>query len=461
MNTVENAFFPELPGYYRGKVRDNYTLGNERLMIATDRVSSFDRVLLDRIPRKGAVLNLLSAFFFKETADIVPNHLVEVIHSHAMVVRQVEPIPLEIIVRRYITGSAWASYSRGIRAICGAHFPEGLSQNDRLENSIVTPTLKVQDGHDQDISPREIVSRGLVSEERYREIEKTALSLFTRGEEIALQQGVVLVDTKYEFGLLGSQLVLIDEIHTPDSSRYWDLEDYQESRKEGRTPRDISKEKVRSYLRSQGFSGQQGMAVPRLPEELIDEVSRTYASLYERLTGASLPGASLPGASLPGGDNFPVSSLIDSLKGKGYIKGALVPVIMGSEKDRPFACMLTAALESLGIPSRIHVASAHKETRTVLDLLESYGRSSEPLVFVTIAGRSNALSGVVSANTRFPVLACPPFADRTDYMVNIHSSLQMPSQVPVLTVLDPENAALACGRILSLTGEFVKGDDCP
>jgi phosphoribosylaminoimidazole-succinocarboxamide synthase len=449
--SLGSAFFPELPGYYRGKVRDNYSIGGERLMIATDRVSSFDHVLPDLIPRKGAVLNLLSAFFFEKTADIVPSHFIEVIHSHAMVVREVTPIPLEIIVRRYVTGSAWAAYSRGIRTLCGAPIPDGLSRDDRLDKAIVTPTLKVQEGHDQEITPEEIVSRGIVSRERYLEIERAALSLFARGEEMAYNRGLVLVDSKYEFGLHGTKLMVIDEIHTPDSSRYWDDADYRASKSAGSAPGDISKEKVRSYLRGQGFEGQHGKAIPSLPDDLVDEVSKIYEGLFERLTGGPLPLC----------DEIPAASLLAALKRRGLIKGGLVPVMMGSEKDRPFAERLLSSLESLGIPSRLHVASAHKETRSVLELLEGYEKSLEPLVFVTIAGRSNALSGVVAANTRFPVLACPPFADRTDYLINIHSTMQMPSQVPVLAILEPENAALACARILSLTGGFGKRGERP
>lgn len=271
---------------YHGKVRDVYDIDDKYIvMVATDRISAFDVVLPEGIPYKGQVLNQIAAGFLDATADIVPNWKVAVPDPMVTVGLKCEPLKIEMIVRDYLAGSAWREYAAGAREICGVALPEGLRENQRLDSPILTPTTKADAGHDENISRDEIIARGIVAEDVYAQVERYALALFARGTELAAAHGLILVDTKYEFGLLDGKVVLIDEIHTPDSSRYFYAEGYEERFAKGEEQRQLSKEFVRQWLISRGFMGKPGQQVPEMTEAYCEEVSSRYIELYERITG--------------------------------------------------------------------------------------------------------------------------------------------------------------------------------
>ena len=271
---------------YHGKVRDVYDIDDKYIvMVATDRISAFDVVLPEGIPYKGQVLNQIAAGFLDATADIVPNWKVAVPDPMVTVGLKCEPLKIEMIVRGYLAGSAWREYAAGAREICGVALPEGLRENQRLDSPILTPTTQADAGHDENISRDEIIARGIVAEDVYAQVERYALALFARGTELAAAHGLILVDTKYEFGLLDGKVVLIDEIHTPDSSRYFYAEGYEERFAKGEEQRQLSKEFVRQWLISRGFMGKPGQQVPEMTEAYCEEVSSRYIELYERITG--------------------------------------------------------------------------------------------------------------------------------------------------------------------------------
>ena len=277
---------------YHGKVRDVYDIDNQYLvMVATDRISAFDVVLPKGIPFKGQVLNQIASQFLDATEDIVPNWKVAVPDPMVTIGLKCEPFKIEMIVRGYLAGSAWRDYAAGAREICGVKLPDGLRENERLPHPILTPTTKADAGHDENISREEILRRGIVNEEDYRQIEEYALALFERGTEIAASRGLILVDTKYEFGKHDGKVILIDEIHTPDSSRYFYAEGYEERLRNGEPQRQLSKEFVRQWLIDHGFMGKPGQQVPEMSDEYCEEVSRRYIELYEHITGEQFVGA--------------------------------------------------------------------------------------------------------------------------------------------------------------------------
>lgn len=286
MNTiVETDFqFKNQTSFYRGKVRDVYGLGKYVLMIATDRISAFDVVLPRTIPYKGQVLNQIAAKNLEATRDIVPNWLIAVPDPSAALGIKCETFPVEMVVRGYLAGHAWREYKAGKRKVCGVTLPEGLKENDKLPNPIITPTTKAHEGHDEDISREEIISSGLVAENKYLKLEEYALALFAKGTEMAKENGLILVDTKYEFGEVGDTIYLIDEIHTPDSSRYFYADKYQENQEAGLPQKQLSKEFVREWLIENGFQGKDGQQVPEMTDEKIEEISNRYIELYEKFT---------------------------------------------------------------------------------------------------------------------------------------------------------------------------------
>ena len=287
MALTETEFhFPGQTAEYHGKVRDAYTIGSDiMVMVATDRISAFDVILPRGIPYKGQVLNQIAAYFLDATADIVPNWKMACPDPMVTVGRRCTPLRVEVIVRGYIAGSAWREYAAGAREICGVRLPEGLVENQKLPEPIITPTTKADEGHDLNISRQEIISRGIVGADDYAKVERYALALFRRGTEMAARQGLILVDTKYEFGLLDGQVVLIDEIHTPDSSRYFYSDGYAERLAKGEPQKQLSKEFVRQWLIDHGFSGKPGQKVPEMTDEYCRKVSERYIELYEHVTG--------------------------------------------------------------------------------------------------------------------------------------------------------------------------------
>jgi phosphoribosylaminoimidazole-succinocarboxamide synthase len=288
INTLDKTDF-RLPGqtaYYKGKVRDVYTLENDLLvMIASDRISAFDVVLPRGIPYKGQVLNQIAEQFLNATRDIVPNWLIASPHPNVSIGRQCQPFKVEMVVRGYLAGHAARTYLSGGRMLCGEVLPEGLKENDRLPRPIITPTTKASEGHDEDISKQEIIAQNLVSREHYEQLERYTLALYQRGQEIANRMGLILVDTKYEFGLFNNEILLMDEIHTPDSSRYFYKEGYEERQASGEEQKQLSKEFVRRWLIENGFQGKEGQVVPAMSDAWINEISDRYIELYEKVTG--------------------------------------------------------------------------------------------------------------------------------------------------------------------------------
>lgn len=272
----------------RGKVRDIYELSGDKLaIVATDRVSAFDHILPEPIPFKGQILNRLAAFSMEKVSDIVPTHLIAVPHPNVTIAHKCNPVPLEMVVRGYLAGHAWRVYESGNRILCGNLMPDGLRQFEKFPQPIITPTTKASEGHDVDITENEILSETIVSPELWDELKSTALRLFAWGSEIAESRGLILVDTKYEFGLFNGKLMLIDEVHTADSSRYYYRKGYRECLESGSRPEQLSKEFVREWLIKNGFMGKPGEAVPHLPEKFRLEVYEKYANLFQQLTGES------------------------------------------------------------------------------------------------------------------------------------------------------------------------------
>jgi phosphoribosylaminoimidazole-succinocarboxamide synthase len=287
--TETNFHFARQTGKYVGKVRDVYTIDEKYLvMIATDRISAFDVVLPRGIPHKGQVLNQIAAHFLAATADIVPNWRIASPDPVVTVGYRCTPFPIEMIVRGYLTGSSWRAYKAGAREICGLKIPDGMREHQTFGQPVITPTTKAEQGlHDEDISRDEILQRGLVSEADYVQLEKAALALFARGTQMAAERGLILVDTKYEFGKKDGKVYLIDEIHTPDSSRYFYADGYAERFAKGEPQRQLSKEFVREWLMDNGFSGQKGQQAPPMTDEVVEGITARYVELYEHITGTT------------------------------------------------------------------------------------------------------------------------------------------------------------------------------
>ena len=272
--------------FYKGKVRDVYTINNKFLvMIASDRISAFDVILPKPIPNKGQVLNQVAAYMLNATKDICKNWLLETPAPNVSIGYKCEPFKVEMVVRGNLTGHAWRTYSSGKRTLCGVSLPEGLKENDYFPQPIITPSTKAAEGHDEDISKEEIIERNIVSKEDYAQLEKYTLQLFARGKELAQKRGLILVDTKYEFGKLGNEIILIDEIHTPDSSRYFYADGFEERQQKGEKQKQLSKEFVREWLIENNFMGKEGQQVPEMSDEWISTIRNRYTELYEKLIG--------------------------------------------------------------------------------------------------------------------------------------------------------------------------------
>ena len=277
--------FPRQTAFYKGKVRDVYFFDNQIAMIASDRISAFDHILPRAIPYKGQVLNQVASRFLKATADIVPNWLLSSPHPNVAIGKKCEAFPVEMVIRGYLVGHAWRTYKAGKRELCGVTLPEGLKENQKLPAPIITPTTKAQEGHDEDISREEILKQGLVSEADYVQLEQYTRQLFARGTEMAAKKGLILVDTKYEFGKFENVVHLIDEVHTPDSSRYFYAEGYEVRLGKGEPQRQLSKEFVREWLMENGFQGKEGQKMPDMPDDFVELVTERYIELYEIITG--------------------------------------------------------------------------------------------------------------------------------------------------------------------------------
>lgn len=277
--------FPGQKSFYKGKVRDVYTIGEHLVMVVTDRISAFDVVLPRAIPYKGQVLNQIAARNLEYTRDIVPNWVVDVPDPNVTIGLVCKPFPVEMVIRGYLAGHAWREYKAGKRVLCGVVMPEGLKENDPFPEPIITPTTKAHQGHDEDLSKEEIIKRNIISEADYSILEAYTRALFNKGTGLARERGLILVDTKYEFGKLDDRIMVIDEIHTPDSSRYFYADQYEERQKTGQPQKQLSKEFVREWLMDQGFQGKEGQQAPEMNDEIVNLISARYIELYEKIVG--------------------------------------------------------------------------------------------------------------------------------------------------------------------------------
>jgi phosphoribosylaminoimidazole-succinocarboxamide synthase len=278
--------FPNQTNFYKGKVRDVYNIADKYLvMIVSDRISAFDVVLPKPIPFKGQVLNQIASSFLAQTKDILPNWVLDVPDANVTIGKVCEPFRVEMVIRGYLAGSAWRAYKNGDRMLCGVELPNGMKENQKFEKPIITPTTKAIVGHDEEISKEEILNRGIVSKEDYEQLEKYTQQVFQRGTEIAAKRGLILVDTKYEFGKIGNEIYLIDEIHTPDSSRYFYADGYEERLNQNEPQKQLSKEFVREWLIANNFMGKEGQTVPEMTDEIVNSISERYIELYELILG--------------------------------------------------------------------------------------------------------------------------------------------------------------------------------
>lgn len=278
--------FPQQTAFYKGKVRDVYTIGNDLLvMVASNRISAFDVILPRPIPYKGQVLNQIAAYMLHATKDICPNWLLQVPAPNVSIGKKCEPFKIEMVVRGNLVGHAWRTYASGKRDLCGATMPDGLKENDFFPTPIITPSTKADAGHDEDISPKEIIEKGLCTAAEWEQLSNYALQLFARGKEIAAKQGLILADTKYEFGKLNGEIVLMDEVHTPDSSRYFYADGFEERQQTGERQKQLSKEFVREWLIANNFMGKEGQTVPEMNDEWVNTISQRYIELYEKVIG--------------------------------------------------------------------------------------------------------------------------------------------------------------------------------
>ncbi len=453
-NTLDTGYVPELGRHKSGKVRDvHFTAlkeGEPIIMVASDRVSSFDFILDRRIPFKGMVLNLFNTWAMRKTQDVVTNASMESPHPNVLVQRYCKNVMVECVVRGYLWGSLAGEYEKGKRSAYGIALPEGLLRYQELEAPLFTPTTKA-DEHDAPMTMADVEK--LLGKDVAKKVKALSIKLYTRGRELAKERGLIFIDTKYEFGLdAKGALVLIDEANTPDSSRYCTLEEYDKFariRKEmaggayvtvsdllAAKPelkiKELSKQFVRDVLTEKGFSYGSSGEPPSLSDEDVIEVSWRYLHLYEQLTGEDFP---FPAGSVRQG-------LLEGLRTAGYIKGGLAVLMAGSDSDLPHLESLRKELDAYGIPSEFRICSAHKQPARCEEIISKYNQSLEPVVFVTVAGGTDALSGVVSFHSRHPVISCPPKREEHE------SCLQNPPGSSNSTILRPANVARHVAQIL-------------
>ena len=438
MNTLPHFATPQLQLLHRGKVRDSYRVDDAtRLIVVSDRLSAFDSVLETAVPHKGAVLNGLANFWFECTRSIIPNHVERLVDANATLVKEAQPIKVEMIVRNYITGSMLRGYQRGQRTFSGVTVPDGLVKHQQFPAPIVTPTTKEES--DREITPDNLVSEGWVSGELYEQMREKSLALFQVGSALLREKGIILVDTKYEFGLLNGELMLIDEIHTPDSSRFWSADDYARNPE---SAEQMDKEYVRQWLMANKKDGQYPRA---LPPEVTQEATARYLDIYQRIVGHPLPTAD---DTATGGDV--ANRLVANLVKAGLMKDAWVNIVMGSPADKEHCLKIRSFFEGYDVFTQLRVTSAHKNGEEIGPMAEVWNRSIEPGVIIAVAGLSNGLGGALAANVNVPVISCPPWKDYAELAMNLNSSVIMPSGTPNLTVVRPDNAAQAALRALNI-----------
>jgi phosphoribosylaminoimidazole-succinocarboxamide synthase/formyltetrahydrofolate-dependent phosphoribosylglycinamide formyltransferase len=424
---------------YNGKVRCVEDIGYNCLILsASDRLSAFDKYICD-VPNKGVILNNISVWWFNKTRNIIDNHYLYNTNNH-MIVKKTRPIKLEIIVRGYMTGSTntsiWPMYNKGERNIYGINFRENYKKNEKLDDIIITPTTKGIT--DRPITPKEIIELMYLSEEEWEFISNKALELFIFGQEEASKKGLLLVDTKYEFGWLNDKIILIDELHTCDSSRYWLKKSYNDRFKLGLEPEKFDKDAIRDWVK--GVCDPYKDDIPSIPNNVLENVSNVYGEYHSILTDNDI-------------SNNISNNISKDLVITNYFMNhhrEIVVILAGSNKDEDHVKKIMKYCDQLNLYTINYYSSAHKNTRDVLRILDIYEKQNRKIVYVTVAGRSNALSGVVASNTRFPTIACPPFKDNVDFQININSTLICPSKVPVMTILEPENVAISINKIFKI-----------
>ena len=453
----------EITFYRKGKVRDLYNVGSDKLLLAhSDRVSSFDRNI-GTIPGKGHILADMTTWWFNRTRDIIPNHLIGQ-HQQYILARRCTQIPIEFVVRGYITGSTktsiWTHYKNGSRNYCGNELPEGLVKNQRLETPLLTPTTKGGIGifsdttDDVPITPDEIVERGVITRDQLNYLRETCFKLFELGQQVSSKRGLILVDTKYEFGFdENGNITLIDEVHTCDSSRYWKLDTYESAMESGSEPDKVDKDTLRDYIKSV-VTDPYTSELPEIPSDVVDKMFNTYNWCYTNFSGDKTTRACrVSHTDLTAETESDRETLSRVVKVINQTRPLNVFVMCGSPTDAAWRDRIVGEIREYCPEANFHLIakSAHKFTREVVEILDGHARdypaSKSRNVYVTIAGMSNALSGVVACNVTAPVFAIPPFKDQTDMMVNINSTLQMPSKVPVMTVLRPDNLAMSIQRL--------------
>lgn len=445
-SAIKSKYLP----FYRGKVRDVTNIGHNLILLtASNRVSAFNKHLCEVLD-KGALLNDTSAWWFKNTQHIIPNHFL-FSHGPHMVAKQCKPIMLEIIVRSYMTGnsdtSIWTKYNAGEREMYGLTFRDGYVKNQILDNIVITPTTKGE--IDEPITREQMVDLGDLSESQVNYIYDKAIDLFKFGQSVAGERGLILVDTKYEFGFSNGEIILMDELHTCDSSRYWLKKSYGECFERGIEPEKFDKDCIRDYVKTQySLDEIRDRTSFDIPENIVVKVYSVYTRYHQLLTNYhNLHDARMMGVN----DINSIDEFIDSYYNNYH--NELVVIIAGSTSDGDHVEKIKKNLTDYNLYSVEYYKSAHKNTLDVMNILKKYNRNIDTrrkIVFVTVAGRSNALSGVVASNVTYPVIACPPFKDKIDMMVNIHSSLQCPSKVPVMTVLEPQNVAISIRYMFDL-----------
>jgi fusion protein PurCD len=425
MSTLPHFATPQLQLLHRGKVRDSYRVDDStRLIVVTDRLSAFDSVLETAIPNKGAVLNGLANFWFEKTAHIIPNHVKALIDANAMLVKEAQPIKVEMVVRNYLTGSMLRGYQSGQRTFSGVTVPDGLTKHQQFPTPIVTPTTKEES--DREITPENLVSEGWVSQELYDKMAEKALELFKVGSDLLASQGIILVDTKYEFGLLNGELILIDEIHTPDSSRFWSAADYAQN-PEG--AEQIDKEYIRQWLIANKKDG----AYPRaLIPEVTQEAVNRYLDIYQRVVGQPLATADETAT----GGNV-ANRLVSNLVKAGLMKDAWVSIVLDSPIDEAQGQQICSFLDGYEVFTQLQNSA---ETGP---LTEVWNRSVEPGVIIALADLGHGLGDTLAAKVSVPVISCPPPAATSG------SLTITPSDTSNLVAASPENAAQAALRSLN------------
>lgn len=446
--------YPGQTAFYKGKVRNVYTVGGVMVAETSSRISAFDHILPFDVENKGAVLNLISAHFMKATSDIVPNCLLATPTPETAIWLKTEPFKIEVIVRGYNTGSFYRNYYKEKKVLPWDYKLDfNLKKDEKFRQPLITPTTKADAGHDEDISVKNLIDKGLATEEEWRYIKHVALKLFAKGQEMADTRGLILVDTKYEFGK-GSDgtIYLIDEVHTPDSSRYWYKEGYKEALAKGEDPKALSKEFVRQYLMDNGFTGEEGQTMPKFSDEKKMEISDRYEELYEQIVGNKFTDdleAHL------GNADAVITALV---KIRPQIEGAIVSIVMGSKSDLSIMQKAAEVLTKAGIPFEVGIVSAHRTP----DRLRTYANQAlNKGIKVIIAGAGGAahLPGMVAANTILPVIGVP--VKSSNSMIGLDSLLsigQMPAGVPVATMAidGAANAGLLALQIVALNDGRIK-----